>query len=219
MNPVCATGSALEPVDVVIVAPRLSIASTHGAGLMPELVMCTHRQLFVATSASLYASYDLKRIYYAAFSPIPDSSRLLPLKAAPLRREHRLYQADWLYRFYGFSAGEIAESMTGGMLDLDIDPKLAWALRNRARFPVDVNTAAREQLLRIPGLGKRTVDRIVAARRHRALRLDDLARLSGAIRRARPFIVAADYCPRDEHTSTRLRAALAPPPTQLSLFG
>ena len=173
----------------------------------------------VATSAALYASYDLKRIYYAAFSPIPDASCLLPLQAAPLRREHRLYQADWLYRFYGFSAGEIADSMTDGMLDLDIDPKLAWALRNRARFPVDVNTAAREELLRIPGLGKRTVDRIIVARRHRTLRLDDLMRLSGAVRRARPFIVTADYRPRAEHTSTRLRAAFAPPLTQLSLFG
>ena len=173
----------------------------------------------VKTSASLYASYDLKRIYYAAFSPIPDSSRLLPVKAAPLRREHRLYQADWLYRFYGFSAGEIADSMTDGMLDLDIDPKLAWALRNRALFPIDVNTAAREELLRIPGLGKRTVERIVAARRHRTLRLDDLARLSGAIRRAGPFIIAAEYRPHAEHTSTRLRAALTPAPAQLSLFG
>jgi putative DNA modification/repair radical SAM protein len=173
----------------------------------------------VRTSASLYASYDLKRIYYAAFSPIPDASRLLPLKAAPLQREHRLYQADWLYRFYGFSAGEIAESMDNGMLDLDVDPKLAWALRNRARFPIDVNTAAREELLRIPGLGKKTVDRIVVTRKHHTLRLDDLARLSSAIRRARPFVIAADYHPRDEHTSSRLRAALAPPPKQLSLFG
>jgi predicted DNA-binding helix-hairpin-helix protein len=135
----------------------------------------------VATSASLYASYDLKRIYYSAFSPIPDSSRLLPVKPAPLVREHRLYQADWLYRFYGFSAEEIASSMDGGMLDLAIDPKLAWALRNRARFPINVNTAAREELLRIPGLGRKTIDRIIVARRHRTLRLDDLARLCGAI--------------------------------------
>ncbi len=173
----------------------------------------------VRTSASLYASYDLKRIYYAAFSPIPDSSRLLPVKAAPLQREHRLYQADWLYRFYGFSAAEIAGSLDGGMLDLDIDPKLAWALHNRDRFPVDVNAASREQLLRIPGLGSRTVDRIIATRRHRSLRLDDLARLSGAIRRARPFIIAQDHRPIAEHTSAQLRAALAPRPQQLSLFG
>jgi putative DNA modification/repair radical SAM protein len=173
----------------------------------------------VRNSAALYASYNLKRIYYAAFSPIPDSSRLLPLKAAPLQREHRLYQADWLYRFYGFGAHEIADSMDGGMLDLAIDPKLAWALRNRSRFPMNVNTAAREELLRIPGLGQKTVDRIIVARRHRTLRLDDLARLSAAIRRARPFIIAADYAPTADHTSARLRAALAPPAEQLSLFG
>ena len=178
----------------------------------------TNDAQIVATSASLYASYDLNRIYYSAFSPIPDSSRLLPVKAAPLVREHRLYQADWLYRFYGFSADEIASSMDGGMLDLAIDPKLAWALRNRAFFPLDVNKAAREALLRIPGLGTRTVDRIVAARKHRSLRFDDLARLSGAVRRARPFIITPDWRPVADYTSTRLRAALAPPPTQLSLF-
>jgi predicted DNA-binding helix-hairpin-helix protein len=109
--------------------------------------------------------------------------------------------------------------MTGGMLDLDIDPKLAWALRNRARFPVDVNTAAREELLRIPGLGGKTVNRIIVARRHHRLRLEDLARLTGALRRARPFIIAADHCATADATSSRLRAALAPPPGQLSLFG
>jgi putative DNA modification/repair radical SAM protein len=172
----------------------------------------------VQTSASLYASYDLKRIYYAAFSPIPDASRLLPSQAAPLRREHRLYQVDWLYRFYGFSAAEIAASMDGGMLDLEIDPKLAWALRNRARFPINVNTAAREELLRIPGLGQKTIDRIIVARRHRTLRLDDLARLAGSLRRARPFIITPDHRPSAELTSARLRAALAPPPQQLGLF-
>jgi putative DNA modification/repair radical SAM protein len=173
----------------------------------------------VATSASLYASYDLKRIYYAAFSPIRDSSRLLPLKAAPLQREHRLYQADWLYRFYGFSVDEIAASMDGGMLDLEIDPKLAWALRNRARFPINVNTAAREELLRIPGIGQKTVDRIIVTRRHHVLRLDDLARLAGSLRRARPFLITQDHRPTADPTSSRLRAAFAPPAEQLSLFG
>jgi putative DNA modification/repair radical SAM protein len=172
----------------------------------------------VQKSAALYASYNLKRIYYAAFSPIPDSSRLLPLKAAPLQREHRLYQADWLYRFYGFSASEIAASMDGGMLDLEIDPKLAWALQNRARFPINVNTAAREELLRIPGLGQKTVDRIIVTRRHRTLRLDDLARLAGSLRRARPFLITADHRPVADPTSSRLRAAFAPAPQQLSLF-
>src|SRR5207245_3935436 len=83
------------------------------------------------TSATLYGSYRLKRVYYAAFMPIPDASRALPLVPPPLLREHRLYQADWLMRFYGFDAGEIVEE-TAGMLPLDIDPKLAWALRHRS---------------------------------------------------------------------------------------
>jgi putative DNA modification/repair radical SAM protein len=172
----------------------------------------------VRNASTLYASYDLKRIYYSAFSPIPDSSRLLPLQAAPLQREHRLYQADWLYRFYGFSADEIATSMTGGMLDLEIDPKLAWALQNRARFPLNVNTAAREELLRIPGFGSRTVDRIIVTRKHRLLRIGDIARLAGSLRRARPFFIAQDWRPVADHTSANLRAALVPPPKQLSLF-
>ena len=96
-------------------------------------------QTILDTSANLYGSYRLKRVYYSAFSPIPDASRALPLAAPPLVREHRLYQADWLMRFYGFDAGEIVEERAG-MLPLDIDPKLAWALRHRDRFPLDVNT-------------------------------------------------------------------------------
>jgi putative DNA modification/repair radical SAM protein len=170
-------------------------------------------------SATLYANYRLKRIYYSAFSPIPDASSALPAKAAPLAREHRLYQADWLFRFYGFEASEIAEGLPNGMLDLDIDPKLSWALRHRARFPVDANTASREMLLRIPGLGTKTVDRIIASRRHRRLRLADIARLSGSVRRARPFIVTADHRPVRELDRLDLRTTLAPRPEQLSLFG
>ncbi len=90
-------------------------------------------------SAALYGSYGLRRVYYSAFSPIPDASSVLPLMKPPLMREHRLYQADWLMRFYGFDRQEIAATAQDGMLDLSVDPKLAWALANRARFPVDVN--------------------------------------------------------------------------------
>jgi len=172
----------------------------------------------VATSASLYASYDLKRIYYAAFSPIPDSSRLLPLKAAPLRREHRLYQADWLLRRYGFGVDEIAAATQDGMLDLDVDPKLAWALRHRDRFPVDVNTAEREMLLRVPGLGTRAVDKILSARRHVRLRLADVARLTTGLKRARPFLIAVDHSPAQLIDRSDLRAVLTRRPRQLSLF-
>jgi putative DNA modification/repair radical SAM protein len=172
----------------------------------------------IQNSATLYASYNLKRIYYSAFSPIPDASAALPLQAAPLEREHRLYQADWLYRYYGFSTDEIVSTLPNGMLDLEIDPKLAWALRNRGFFPVDVNTAPREKLLRIPGIGARTVDRIITTRRHRTLRLDDIARLAGSLRRSKAFIVTADHRPH-ELDEAHLRAKLAPPARQLTLFG
>jgi putative DNA modification/repair radical SAM protein len=173
----------------------------------------------LSTSATLYASYGLRRIYYSAFSPIPDASRTLPPAAPPLQREHRLYQADWLMRYYGFAADEITAGDAGGMLDLELDPKLAWALRHRAQFPVDVNKADRDVLLRVPGLGARTVDRIVESRRHRTLRLDDIARLSGAIRRARPFIITPDHRPVQDLDNTLLRGQLVGRPKQLNLFG
>lgn len=151
-------------------------------------------QTILATSASLYGSYKLKRIYYSAFSPIPDASRALPLLAPPLVREHRLYQADWLMRFYGFDAGEIVDQAEG-MLSLDIDPKLAWALRHRDRFPLDVGTASREDLLRVPGFGTRAVDRIIATRRVTSIRTADLARLHIPQRKALPFIILSDHRP------------------------
>jgi putative DNA modification/repair radical SAM protein len=146
------------------------------------------------TSANLYGAYRLKRVYYSAFSPIPDASRALPLLAPPLVREHRLYQADWLMRFYGFDAGEIVED-AAGMLPLDIDPKLAWALRHRDRFPLDVNRASREELLRVPGFGAKAVDRIIETRRVTSIRVADLARLHIIRNKALPFIVLSDHRP------------------------
>jgi putative DNA modification/repair radical SAM protein len=168
------------------------------------------------TSAALYGSYGLRRIYYSAFSPIPDASRALPLRAPPLLREHRLYQADWLFRYYGFGMDEITGD--AGMLDLEIDPKLAWALRHRDRFPVDVNTADRALLLRIPGLGRRGVDRLLATRRHHPVRLAELARLAGSVKRMRPFVVTPDHRPGRMLDRQDLRAVLVEP-RQLSLFG
>ncbi len=172
----------------------------------------------IGRSAQLYDQLGLKRVYYSAFSPIPAGSAILPLKAPPLQREHRLYQADWLIRYYAFSAGEVAEASEDGMLALDIDPKLAWALKNRHRFPVDVNRADREMLLRVPGLGARAVDALLKARRHATLRLDDVARLSSGLKRARPFLVAADHRPTALTDRLDLRARLAEPAEQLSLF-
>ncbi len=148
----------------------------------------------LSTSAQLYAAYDLRRVYYSAFSPIPHAAPALPLKAPPLVREHRLYQADWLMRYYGFEAREIAPA--GGMLDLDVDPKHAWALAHPERFPVDLNRAPRELLLRVPGLGVKAVDRLLQARRVRRLRADDLNRLHVPTRKVLPFVEVADHVPR-----------------------
>ncbi len=168
---------------------------------------------------TLYRSYGLKRVYYSAFSPIPHSSARLPNRSPPLMREHRLYQADWLLRFYGFSVRELSDSLPGGALDLELDPKTTWALANRDRFPVDVNMAPREELLRVPGLGTRVVDRIVASRRHRRLRWEDLTALGAGLKRARHFIIAANYSPRSaEHTSSRLHAEVSQVSTQQSLL-
>jgi putative DNA modification/repair radical SAM protein len=170
------------------------------------------------TSAALYENYRLRRVYYSAFSPIPEASALLPVKPPPLRRENRLYQADWLLRYYGFSADEVASAASNGMLELDIDPKLAWALKNRHCFPVDVNTAQREVLLRVPGLGVRAVNRIIKARRHTTLRLDDLGRLSTGVKRLLPFVVTPDHRPGGLTDRLDLRRRLAEPDRQLSLF-
>jgi len=169
-------------------------------------------------AAGLYSGYRLKRVYYSAFSPIPDSSSRLPLSPPPLMREHRLYQADWLIRFYGFDVPEIVTGGEGGNLDLAIDPKLAWGLKNRGSFPVDVNRADREMLLRVPGLGVRSVDRILSSRRLQRLRLEDVARLTASIDKVRPFISASDWTPGGLVDDARLRQRLAPPPQQLSLF-
>ncbi|MEP7241251.1 MAG: putative DNA modification/repair radical SAM protein [Devosia sp.] len=167
-------------------------------------------------SASLYAGYGLKRVYYSAFSPIPDASSALPLSPPPLMREHRLYQADWLMRFYGFAADEIA--LEGGFLDLRIDPKLAWALQHRELFPLDINRADRDLLLRVPGLGVRSVDAILSSRRHHRLRLEDLGRLCASPKKVRPFIVAEGWSPGATLDSAALRQSLTPAPVQLSLF-
>ena len=171
----------------------------------------------LASSKNLYGSYGLKRVYYSAFSPIPDSSARLPLKAAPLMREHRLYQADWMMRFYRFSADEIVTG-NDGLLDLAIDPKLAWALAHRSVFPVDVNTAEREMLLRVPGLGVKAVDRIVLARRQRTLGLEDIGRVTRSVAKCRPFIIARDWRPVKLSDEEDLRSRVAPRVEQMELF-
>ncbi len=176
------------------------------------------------SSAALYGRFRMRRVYYSAFSPIPDAARALPLKAPPLVREHRLYQADWLMRFYGFDHEEIVDDGTG-LLRLDVDPKHAWALAHPERFPVDLNQAPRELLLRVPGLGVGSVDRLIAARRLRRVRAEDLRHMKLPVRRVLPFVIVDGHrpgptppagLPAKDAAGARLATGA---PTQLGLFG
>jgi putative DNA modification/repair radical SAM protein len=173
---------------------------------------------FLARSDDLYGNYKLRRVYYSAFSPIPEPSKVLPLQPPPLLREHRLYQADWLMRFYGFKTSEILTPENPN-LDLQLDPKLSWALRNRHDFPVNLQTASREILLRVPGLGVRNTDRILQIRRFTRIRLTDLTRLRVSLTKVLPFIITADHNPSTLLLdSDSLRARFLPKPVQLELF-
>lgn len=174
----------------------------------------------VQRSASLYGRFNLRRVYYSAFSPIPDASAVLPLQRPPLMREHRLYQSDWLMRFYDYRPDEVADAAdpATGMMPLDIDPKLAWALKHRHRFPVDVNRAPREALLRVPGLGVKAVDKILAARRWRRLSLADVGRLTVSVTKLRPFLIADDWRPVTLSDRADLRPLVAPKREQMELF-
>jgi putative DNA modification/repair radical SAM protein len=174
----------------------------------------------VAKAAGLYGRFNLRRVYYSAFSPIPDASAVLPLKRPPLMREHRLYQSDWLMRFYDYSPQEVADAADDtGMMPLDIDPKLAWALKFRGKFPVDVNRSPREMLLRVPGLGTRAVDKIIAARRWRRLALADVGRLTVSLAKVRPFLIASDWRPVALADKLDVRSLVAPKVEQMELFG
>ena len=179
----------------------------------------TNDRTILSASAGLYSGFKMRRVYYSAFSPIPDASKHLPLVQPPLMREHRLYQADWLIRFYGFAHDEIVPddaNNVSGMLSLDTDPKLAWALANRARFPVNLNTAPREMLLRVPGLGVQSVQRILQSRRVRQVRLGDLQRLHVPLKKVMPFVLLPDHQPGKTLDATHLAAQLANPMQAMS---
>lgn len=191
------------------------------AGQSTQMIVgasASHDAEILTQSSTLYKNYRLRRVYYSAYSPIPFADSRLPAKPAPLIREHRLYQADWLLRFYGFNVDELTTPAEPD-LALEHDPKLAWALRHREFFPVDVNTAAREVLLRVPGLGTRNVQRILKIRRFHRLRLEDIARLKVPIERVRHFVIAADHNPAALLIdSLRLPQRAKPKTMQLSLF-
>lgn len=169
------------------------------------------------TASDLYSKYHLRRVYYSAFSPIQDSHEALPSKQPPLLREHRLYQADWLIRFYGFRHHELT-APSRQSLRLDLDPKTTWASENREFFPVDVNKASRAALLRVPGLGVRTVSKILKLRRLSAVRWVDLQKMRCDAFRAKPFVITADRHPGRLLEGSRLESYLLPAGEQLQLL-
>jgi putative DNA modification/repair radical SAM protein len=161
-------------------------------------------------SEALYKKYSLKRVYYSAFMPVGRSPLLPDIEKPPLVREHRLYQADWLLRFYGFKAGEILEQ-NDPELDLDLDPKSAWALRHPEFFPVDLATAPMEQLLRVPGIGQISALRLVQSRRFGGLTFDDIKKSGVVMKRACYFITCrGGYLPEIRLSPAQLRLRLTP---------
>ena len=178
----------------------------------------TPDKTILKTAAELYDRQKLRRVYYSAYSPIPHADARLPGQSPPLVREHRLYQADWLLRFYGFDASELVTESDQN-LSLDVDPKLAWALANRHCFPIDVNSACREELLRIPGIGARSVKRILKIRRFQHIRMLDLKKLKVAWNRAKYFVLTIDHNPAVKQLDMLdLHQKLRQPTQQLMLF-
>lgn len=169
------------------------------------------------TASGLYKKFDLRRVYYSAFSPIPHADSRLPGQAPPLLREHRLYQADWMMRFYGFDVTDIVSDTTPD-LDIHIDPKTSWALRNPHYFPINVNTASKEQLLRVPGIGVQSVQKILQIRRYHKIRTEDLLRLRISYNCAQYFIQTEDPNPLLKHLDrSNLASFFQPQPQQLLL--
>jgi len=143
------------------------------------------------TADKLYHRFNLKRVYYSGYVPISDDKRLPGLgTAVPMARENRLYQTDWLMRFYGFNIRELLTE-ANPVLDLDIDPKLSWALRNLACFPVNINRADIGQILRVPGVGMQSAYKITQARRFQKLNWEHLKKIGVALNRAKYFITCS----------------------------
>ena len=143
---------------------------------------------FIQLSSHFYKEYDLRRVYYSGYVPMLTDSRLPAIGTpVPIIRENRLYQADWLMRFYGFEAHEILP-VESPFLDLDCDPKLAWAIRHREHFPVNIQTAPYKMIVRVPGIGTRTAKKIIKARQFTTLTLDHLKQMGAAVNRAQYFV-------------------------------
>ncbi len=213
------TQAAKKDARQVRHAPRAK-APVFATGQSTQMIVgadSSNDAVVLGRADELYRDYRLRRVYYSGFSPIPEPSVLLPLKPPPLVREHRLYQADWLLRFYGFNVQELLPQ-EHPHLDLELDPKLSWALRHRDIFPVDINRASKELLWRVPGLGVTNGSRILAGRRFARLRLADLQRMRVNLGKVLPFIITADHVPRVALLEgDRLRERFLPKPKQMEL--
>ena len=174
----------------------------------------------VRLTQSLYKKYSLKRVYYSSYVPTNLNSHLLPVNPVGLLREHRLYQADWLLRFYGFSADELLEEDEN--LSEDYDPKCYWAIKHPEFFPVEINTAPPETLVRVPGIGFKSAYKIVSARRYSSLDFEDLYKMRIVMKRAMHFITCKGKFFGVENQSARINllqiAEKTENATQLSLF-
>ncbi|WP_340158470.1 putative DNA modification/repair radical SAM protein [uncultured Maribacter sp.] len=151
------------------------------------------------SATHFYKNFKMKRVYYSGYVPISSDSRLPSLGSeVPMLRENRLYQTDWLLRFYGFSVNEILD-VNNPNLDMDIDPKLMWALRNLNHFPIDINKADARMLARIPGIGMGSVHKIISGRKYRNLNWEHLKKIGVALNRAQYFIIcnSSDWERRD----------------------
>lgn len=181
--------SAVSPLDIFDSrsGPKAYVPAGQSTQMIIGAAPESDYQL-VTIAEALYKNYNLKRVFYSAFVNVNNDSSLPSTEdGPPLLREHRLYQADWLLRFYGFSAGELL-SETHPNFNTYIDPKCDWALQHLGDFPVEINKATRAQLLRIPGVGPRSVERILRARRNASLDFKDIARMGVVMKRARYFI-------------------------------
>jgi putative DNA modification/repair radical SAM protein len=192
------------------------------AGQSTQMVIgatATSDREILSTARHLYSSYKLRRIYYSGFSPYPLGDGRLPQSAPPLVREHRLYQADWLMRFYHFDATELTTERDPD-LRLDQDPKLTWAQSNPQFFPIDINAAPREALLRVPGIGHANVERILKIRRYHQLTLADLRKLHVRTGIAAGYILATDHLPAAKSPVAPAQQAFVQtqPAVQLDLF-
>lgn len=199
---------------------RRGMKATHfaPAGQSTQLVVGASPEddtTIIRLAGSLYRKLGLRRVYYSAFVPVSPDPRLPALASPPLLREHRLYQADWLIRRYKYEPDELIDPHQG-WLDADIDPKCAWALRHLDFFPVDINRAGYEELLRVPGVGVTAAERILATRRSGRLRIEDLGKIGVVMKRAQWFLSANGRTlatpPQNRYDESWLRRAIADRP-------